>query len=234
LLYPLSYQGSWGGTDSASDLRLPRSLSTWRRLAQRRCSTELRRPPPMADARIDPLSVPSNGHSGRSGGLSAPSRPCAWRGGTWRSPGATVARRDGAELGMLAADLVVGADGVGSVVVACGRPGAVVARPVHAICVARSVGRTPRLAARAGDSRPPRLPDRDRRPPVCRYRGKPDCGSVRTYRPYRRLGAPGAARPGPVDADSEAVMLQTSDVSIDKEHVWPHRSPSGGSPRSAT
>jgi hypothetical protein len=35
LLYPLSYQGSSGGSDSAFDLRFPRFLPTWRRLAHR-------------------------------------------------------------------------------------------------------------------------------------------------------------------------------------------------------
>ena len=55
LLYPLSYQGSCGASDSSSDLRLLRSLSARPRLAHRRFSIELVVSQPMTDARIDPL-----------------------------------------------------------------------------------------------------------------------------------------------------------------------------------
>jgi Phage integrase, N-terminal SAM-like domain len=55
LLYPLSYQGSCGASDSASDLRLPLSLATWPRLAHQPNSIELVVSQPMTDARIDSL-----------------------------------------------------------------------------------------------------------------------------------------------------------------------------------
>jgi hypothetical protein len=72
LLYPLSYQGSCGGSDSASDLRLLRSFPTWLKLAHQCLSLELCSPQPTADVRIDPLvrSV----------------RSCTSAGVAWRTP----------------------------------------------------------------------------------------------------------------------------------------------------
>jgi hypothetical protein len=56
LLYPLSYQGSCAGSDSASDPLLPLSFSTWRRPTQRRLE-----PPPVPEEPVPVLGDDSTG-----------------------------------------------------------------------------------------------------------------------------------------------------------------------------